>query len=598
MERHVGEDVLLVENDTRDEASSLEVETGADTGQRAAEEETGGRIWRIARKVGAVAALGTIGFYAGSLSMNNLGLSTEHVGPVTVQVGAQFEFHSWHGIPYPSLGGGTDVEGHLLGNVMFPTHGFGPEITIDPLDVDLSGTVDTIKADGNAASRQQGRTEGLSIPMAQDGMATFTNSIEADINNVIGDAGLIAARSAGFFILGELAGIGAAAAGYGLLRALNDKNLTRSDLRRWVMPRKEAWIAATLATTLALGSAATIAASFDQAKFMDPQLSGIVADLWPYVASVTELDSMDKTKTYRDVANIVAFKDIVQQAYLRDQNLPETTRVVILVSDIHDRKVFDVIQKVAANQQVSLIIDTGDITDHGTRFEPQLRGFVDDIKKLKVPYVVVGGNHDSNDTLQALTAAPNVRVIPKGQVDYLTIDGIGIVAASDPVLTPGNNPTTGQVTAAEEGLAKRLTQRQQELAQAGQPVDMAASHEEAAVTELAAQGQVPLLIHGHDHRAHVTINEQTLVTVADPGSTGGGGIRTAQPGMTATGPDPVPADQSFVILSLDKYCAPVKSEIVKYNILAPDPSASITTVFSPPRSHASGEIPRCPAATQ
>lgn len=586
-----GSEMLLADGATHDEAGAAQPETGVNPGPA----ETGGRLWRIARKVGAVAALGTIGFYAGSLSMNTLGQSTEHVGPVTVQVGAQFAFRDWHGIPYPSLDGGTEVEGHLLGNIDFPTHSFGPEIAINPLNVSLTDAVDTIEADGNAASRSQGRTAGLSIPMAQDGVAAFTNSLEADVHGVIDDADLIAARSAGLFVLGELAGIGAAIGGYGLLRALSDKNLDRTALRKWLAPRKEAWIAAGLATTLALGSAATIAATFNQAEFMNPRLSGVVADLWPYVASVTELDSMDRTDTYRDVANIVAFKDVVQQAYMRYQNLPATTRTVILVSDIHDRKVFDVIQRLAASRQVSLIVDTGDITDHATGFEPQFRGFVDDIKKLGIPYVAIGGNHDSNATLQAIAAAPNARIVPKGQIRHFVIDGLSILAASDPVTTPGNNLSSAQIQTAETDLSKRLVERWQELARSGQPVDVAASHEDTAVAALVAQGLVPLIIHGHDHQANVTANDQTLVTVADPGSTGGGGIRTAQPGMTATGPDPAPADQSFIIESFDEYCDPIKSEVVKYNILATSPSAGITTVFSPPRSHGSKETPRCAA---
>ena len=53
-------------------------------------------------------------------------------------------------------------------------------------------------------------------------------------------------------------------------------------------------------------------------------------------------------------------------------------------------------------------MDTGDITDHGTKAENK---FVEEIGTLGVPYVFVRGNHDSKTTQQAVARQKNAVVL-------------------------------------------------------------------------------------------------------------------------------------------------------------------------------------------
>ena len=71
---------------------------------------------------------------------------------------------------------------------------------------------------------------------------------------------------------------------------------------------------------------------------------------------------------------------------------PSTIRV-LFVSDLHlNPASWDVIRSVTKQFDVDVIVDTGDITDHGSAPE---NAYVDQIATLGVPYVWVRGNHDS-----------------------------------------------------------------------------------------------------------------------------------------------------------------------------------------------------------
>ena len=71
---------------------------------------------------------------------------------------------------------------------------------------------------------------------------------------------------------------------------------------------------------------------------------------------------------------------------------PSTIRV-LFVSDLHlNPAAWDVIRSVAKQFDVDMIVDSGDLTDHGSAPE---NAYVDQIATLGAPYVWVRGNHDS-----------------------------------------------------------------------------------------------------------------------------------------------------------------------------------------------------------
>ncbi len=212
------------------------------------------------------------------------------------------------------------------------------------------------------------------------------------------------------------------------------------------------------------------------------------------------------------------------------QGSPGTIRA-LYVSDIHlNPNVWPIMRSIVEQYNIDLVIDTGDIADHGTTFENSL---LSPIGSLGVPYVYIRGNHDSAVTADAIANMDNGVVLDDS---IREVAGLTIAGAPDPRFTPDKStePADDAVVRSGEELAHVIEG-------AKEPVNLAMVHDPAAADPLA--GLTPLVLAGHLHeREDVQLGDGTQLLVQ--GSTGGAGLR----GLESEAPTPL----TFTVLYFDR----------------------------------------------
>jgi len=283
-----------------------------------------------------------------------------------------------------------------------------------------------------------------------------------------------------------------------------------------------------LAVILAGGGVA--AATWDPDSISEPQYSGLLASA-PTVVGDAESIVSDFQKYEAQLAKLVTnvsrLYDVTSTlpAYRPD---PSTIRV-LFVSDIHlNPSAWEVIRSITDQFNIDVIVDAGDISDHGSAAE---NAFLDPIATLGVPYVWVRGNHDSSITQAAVASQPNAVVLDGETAEA---GGLRFVGAGDPRFTPDKNtrdapapPSVSQVTLA-------IADRAREAAEQGQPVDVAVIHDGDSARLI--DGDVPLVLSGHYHRREQTLLPDGTLSFLQ-GSTGASGLR----GLEKEKPTPVRA---------------------------------------------------------
>jgi predicted phosphodiesterase len=267
-----------------------------------------------------------------------------------------------------------------------------------------------------------------------------------------------------------------------------------------------------------LGAGGAVAvATWNPKSVLEPRYTGLLAGAPSLVG--TAQDIVIRFGLYRQelatlVTNITRLYDVTSTlpAYQPD---PSTIRVLD-VSDIHDNPVaWNIMHSLVKQFDIDFIIDSGDLTDHGSQPE---NTFAKEVSTFGVPYVFVRGNHDSTSTQLAVARQRNAIMLTGQEV---TVDGLRIIGNGDPRFTPNLSvQEPGEDAVYEMGQALATTV-QQEV----QPPDIAVVHDPVAALPL--NGEVSLVLAGHLHR-RVTwmLSQNTRVFVQ--GSTGGAGLRALQ----------------------------------------------------------------------
>jgi len=270
-----------------------------------------------------------------------------------------------------------------------------------------------------------------------------------------------------------------------------------------------------LAVLAASGGIAAV--TWNPRSIFEPRYTGLLTGAPSLVGNVQEIAV--RFGLYRQELGTLVTN--VTRLYAATSTLPvyqpdPSTIRVLDVSDIHDNPAaWSVMHSIAHQFAVNFIIDSGDLTDHGSSPENELAG---EIRTFHIPYVFIRGNHDSRATMAAVARQRNAIVLT-GQI--VTVDGLRIIGHGDPRFTPNLNVKV----AGEESVAA-MGQRLAAAAQAARPPpDIAVVHDPAAAAPFA--GLVPLVLAGHIHR-RVTwmLSKDTRVFVQ--GSTGGAGLRALQ----------------------------------------------------------------------
>jgi predicted phosphodiesterase len=303
-----------------------------------------------------------------------------------------------------------------------------------------------------------------------------------------------------------------------------------------VFRRPKPILGGALATLVAISAVGGVtAATFRPQALAEPTFSGLLASAPAAFGDVRDIEQ--RFTAYRD--EIAKLTTNVSKLYDATTTLPtlppdaDTIRV-LWVADIHDNpEAFDVMRSVASQFEVDAIVDSGDISDHGTAIENNIYA---PIRTLGAPYVYVKGNHDSLDeTVPALAKMPNV-VVLDGNVR--TVAGLTFAGIGDPRFTP--DKTRHYTTASDTQLLDETGSELADNIDVESPTaDVAVIHDPVMAGPL--YGHVPLILAGHTHQRAQAYRDGTLLLVQ--GSTGGAGLRGLEPTK------PVPLDLSVLYFS-------------------------------------------------
>ena len=194
--------------------------------------------------------------------------------------------------------------------------------------------------------------------------------------------------------------------------------------------------------------------------------------------------------------------------------------LILHVSDIHSNPLgVELVEQLAESFDVDAVLDTGDLTSYGSPLESRISGLIEEID---VPYLLVPGNHDSDENRAAFAAAEGITMLD-GTV--ATVEGVRILGLGDPTFTADNVVSTADANERKEALSPQVVTTVRRF----EP-DVLAVHDLRQATGVA--GRVPVVVAGHTHaRSERTEEGTTFLTVGSTGATGLGSflVETATP---------------------------------------------------------------------
>ncbi len=327
-----------------------------------------------------------------------------------------------------------------------------------------------------------------------------------------------------------------------ILRALVTSVLGAAALAALALRRvRSALVAAGTATVAMAASFAVAVSSWNPAALAEPHYTGLLTSA-PSVVGNAESIVTNFSRYGDELARIV---QNVGGIYAVTSSLPllppqDGLVRVLHVSDLHlAPQAWDLIRTVAKQYDVDVVVDSGDITDHGTRAENR---YLQEIRHLDVPYVWVRGNHDSDVTEAAMRRIPRVHVLEGRPAK---IAGLTFLGAGDPSFTPdksADDPATDpeEVAAAAQRLADTAT--------AAGGVDVVVFHDPAPADVF--DGTARMALFGHLHYRRVTRGDLGTWEMIE-GSTGGSGLRALEP--------KTPANIEMSVLYVDRHSGALRA---------------------------------------
>ncbi|MCW2874688.1 metallophosphoesterase [Actinacidiphila oryziradicis] len=400
----------------------------------------------------------------GWLGLVVLGTIDEPVGPMNTRMSL-----------HPALSGGTQVNVSPLGSLSLASHE-GPL----RLQVDIN-TLDPVRA--QALVKHPERLSGLQSEVTHD---------------VAHSAVQLAVQSSAAVLLGA----------------------TTLGLVVYRRPRR-ALAAGGLSLALLAGCAGSAYATWNPKSVLEPKFSGLLSSAPSVVGNARSIVSdfdVYQQELARLVTNMTRLYDAASTlpAYNPD---PSTLRV-LHVSDIHlNPAAWPIIQSMVAEYKIDMIIDTGDLMDHGTTAE---NGFTASMPNLGAPYVFVRGNHDSLSTQQSVASRKGAYVVDNGK--SVLVKGVRIAGIGDPQFTP-DRTVVAVGDPAERTAGRSLAAAIRRQNATGSSVDIAIAHNPVAAAE--TDGTVPLALAGHLHHRETSVLAHGTRLMLE-GSTGGGGLRAVQ----------------------------------------------------------------------
>jgi predicted phosphodiesterase len=416
------------------------------------------------RRLPAALALIAVTLVGGWLGLVVLGSISEPVGPMNTRMSL-----------HPSWTGDTKVNVSPLGALELDSHD-GPLA----LQVDVSA-LDPERA--QALVKHPERISGLQDEVARDVQhSTFQ----------------LAAQSAAAVLVGA----------------------TSLGLAVYRRPRR-AMAAGGLAFVVLLACGGTAYATWNPKSVLEPRYSGLLSSAPSVVGNARSIVSdfdVYQQELARLVTNMTKLYDAAST--LPAYNPDPTTLRVLHVSDIHlNPAAWQIIESIVTEYKIDVIIDTGDLMDHGTTAE---NGFTSAIPDLGAPYVFVRGNHDSLSSQQSVASRKGAHVVDNGE--SIQVKGLRIAGIGDPQFTPDRS-VAAEGDPAERAAGQELAAAIRRQNTTGDQVDIAIAHNPVAAAE--ADGTAPLILSGHLHHRDISVLKQGSRMMIE-GSTGGGGLRAVE----------------------------------------------------------------------
>ncbi|MCA1844935.1 MAG: metallophosphoesterase family protein [Actinobacteria bacterium] len=276
--------------------------------------------------------------------------------------------------------------------------------------------------------------------------------------------------------------------------------------RRWTHPLAGS-VAAVVTVALLLGGAwrGYDAEAFDKARFEGPleRAPALLATVRKHVDDIAVV-----RKRVQVLGDQVADLYSVASSQVGGPVGGDEVRI-LHISDIHSNPLgLEVARRLAEHFKVAAVLDTGDLTSFGLPVEGRLG---DMVGAMKVPYLLVPGNHDSSENRKALAGVHNIQVLDGTVAE---VGGVRILGVGDPTFTATNETSTAEAAEIKRARAPDVAAEVDEF-----HPDVLAVHD--PLLGEASQGHVPLIVAGHLHKNSAARKDGTLVlTVGSTGATG------------------------------------------------------------------------------
>lgn len=138
------------------------------------------------------------------------------------------------------------------------------------------------------------------------------------------------------------------------------------------------------------------------------------------------------------VQNLLLLSDALHNEFVPDEAVMEPAARFLLVSDIHGMNYYPLMEQIIAEEDITAVIDTGDLVNFGTVAEGEMAGIFRSIEELGVPYIFVRGNHDATRPgdealLRRMAQIPNVILLEPTDGEYVEarVAGVRITGFND-----------------------------------------------------------------------------------------------------------------------------------------------------------------------
>ncbi|MFW5473472.1 DUF998 domain-containing protein [Knoellia sp. CPCC 206450] len=242
--------------------------------------------------------------------------------------------------------------------------------------------------------------------------------------------------------------------------------------------------------------------------------------------------------------NLIALSSALQDKYSPTELAQPTALRILLVSDLHAGNQYALMRTIVEEEDIDLVVDTGDLVNFGTVTEGEASGMFSGIASVPVPYVFVRGNHDATSTtdravLDRMARIPNVVLLQPDDETYTVVEagGIRIAGFNDPRWFGDD----GKRSKDKQQPAKRAFVSAFEEQD---PLDLLVSHEPWAVQDVP---RADVAVNGHMHTPDLEGNR------IQAGTFTGGGPLTHFVG-SENGEELIGQPSAFDVLSFGETC--------------------------------------------